>query len=567
MIVLVFGRESREIEGLKMSFGTILTMAGGLGLFLFGMELMSDSIEKVAGARLRRILEIFTTNRFMGMIVGIIFTGIIQSSSACTVMVVSFVNSGLMNLYQAAGVILGANIGTTITSQLVSFNLSKIAPLILLVGVVVMMFTKKEKVRKVAEVVVGFGILFVGLSTMSQAMANMKNEPQVVNLLMSLKNPFLATLMGFALTAIIQSSSVTVSIVLLLANQDLLPLPITLYIILGCNIGACATAMLASMTGKKDAKRAALIHLLFNIIGTVIIYIALFVAGDQIVELIKFISADNGRFVANAHTLIKITQVILLFPFTGWLVKMTYLIVPGEDQKVGYRESYQLKYIGDKVVFNPATAVVEVIKELERMASLAEENLNRAMNALITLDEEDIEEVYEVEKNINFLNHAITDYLVKINQTTLPIEDLNSLGALFHVVNDIERIGDHAENVADAARQRKEEGISISKEAQKELGDMLEMVNKIIRYAVEMFARSDESHMQEIVTLEDQVDEKERELQKKHVERLTKGECSPEAGMIFSDIVSGLERVADHATNIAFAITSEEDAEDGDTKR
>ena len=562
-----FGRESREIEGLKMSFGTILTMAGGLGLFLFGMELMSDSIEKVAGARLRRILEIFTTNRFMGMIVGIIFTGIIQSSSACTVMVVSFVNSGLMNLYQAAGVILGANIGTTITSQLVSFNLSKIAPLILLVGVVVMMFTKKEKVRKVAEVVVGFGILFVGLSTMSQAMANMKNEPQVVNLLMSLKNPFLATLMGFALTAIIQSSSVTVSIVLLLANQDLLPLPITLYIILGCNIGACATAMLASMTGKKDAKRAALIHLLFNIIGTVIIYIALFVAGDQIVELIKSISADNGRFVANAHTLIKIAQVIMLFPFTGWLVKMTYLIVPGEDQKVGYRESYQLKYIGDKVVFNPATAVVEVIKELERMASLAEENLNRAMNALITLDEEDIEEVYEVEKNINFLNHAITDYLVKINQTTLPIEDLNSLGALFHVVNDIERIGDHAENVADAARQRKEEGVSISKEAQKERGDILEVVNKIIRYAVEMFAKSDESHMQEIVTLEDQVDEKERELQKKHVERLTKGECSPEAGMIFSDIVSGLERVADHATNIAFAITTEEDAEDGDIKR
>ena len=548
-----------------MSFGTILTMAGGLGLFLFGMELMSDSIEKVAGARLRRILEIFTTNRFMGMIVGIIFTGIIQSSSACTVMVVSFVNSGLMNLYQAAGVILGANIGTTITSQLVSFNLSKIAPLILLVGVVVMMFTKKEKVRKVAEVVVGFGILFVGLSTMSQAMANMKNEPQVVNLLMSLKNPFLATLMGFALTAIIQSSSVTVSIVLLLANQDLLPLPITLYIILGCNIGACATAMLASMTGKKDAKRAALIHLLFNIIGTVIIYIALFVAGDQIVELIKSISADNGRFVANAHTLIKIAQVIMLFPFTGWLVKMTYLIVPGEDQKVGYRESYQLKYIGDKVVFNPATAVVEVVKELERMASLAEENLNRAMNALITLDEEDIEEVYEVEKNINFLNHAITDYLVKINQTTLPIEDLNSLGALFHVVNDIERIGDHAENVADAARQRKEEGVSISKEAQKELGDMLEMVNKNIRYAVEMFAKSDETHMQEIITLEDQVDEKERELQKKHVERLTKGECSPEAGMIFSDIVSGLERVADHATNIAFAITTEEEMDEGKT--
>ena len=199
------------------------------------------------------------------------------------------------------------------------------------------------------------------------------------------------------------------------------------------------------------------------------------------------------------------------------------------------------------------------------MASLANENLNRAMNALITLDEEDIEEVYEVEKNINFLNHAITDYLVKINQTTLPIEDLKSIGALFHVVNDIERIGDHAENVADAARQRKEEGISISKQAQKELGDMLEMVNKIIQYSLEMFVKSDEAHMQEVIELEDRVDEKERELQKAHVERLTKGECTPEAGMIFSDIISGLERVSDHATNIAFAIKDgEKDVDDED---
>ena len=547
--------------------GMVLGLIGGLGLFLYGMTLMSDSLEKAAGAKLRGILELFTKNRYVGIIVGVVFTAIIQSSSAATVMVVSFVNAGLMTLYQAIGVIYGANIGTTVTSQLVSFNLSQYAPVFIMAGVLMLMIFKNPTVKKAGEVVIGFGILFLGISTMSSSMGALKELPAIQNLFMSLDNRFFALLLGLVITAIVQSSSVTVSIVLLLAQQGLLPLKICFFIILGCNIGACATAMLASMTGKKDAKRAALIHLLFNIIGTVIIYIALFVAGDQIVELIKSISADNGRFVANAHTLIKIAQVIMLFPFTGWLVKMTYLIVPGEDQKVGYRESYQLKYIGDKVVFNPATAVVEVIKELERMASLAEENLNRAMNALITLDEEDIEEVYEVEKNINFLNHAITDYLVKINQTTLPIEDLNSLGALFHVVNDIERIGDHAENVADAARQRKEEGVSISKEAQKELGDMLEMVNKIIRYAVEMFAKSDESHMQEIVTLEDQVDEKERELQKKHVERLTKGECSPEAGMIFSDIVSGLERVADHATNIAFAITTEEDAEDGDIKR
>ena len=541
-----------------MNASIFLSMAGGLGLFLFGMRVMSDSIEKVAGAKLRRILEIFTTNRFTGMLVGIVFTGIIQSSSACTAMVVSFVNAGLMNLYQAAGVIFGANIGTTITSQLVSFNLSAYAPLILLVGVLIAMFVPNEKIKKFADIIIGFGVLFLGLSTMSSSMACMKDVPEVVNLLGSLRNPFMATLVGLLLTSIIQSSSVTVSIVLLLANQDLLSLHITLYIILGCNIGACSTALIASLAGKKDAKRTALIHFWFNVIGTVLLYIILFVAEEPVMKLIWAVSADKGRFVANAHTMIKIFQVLVLFPFSSLIVKLACACVPGEDKKVGYRESYQLKYIGDKVVFNPATAVVEVIKELDRMASLASENLNRAMNALITLDEEDIEEVYEVEKNINFLNHAITDYLVKINQTTLPIEDLKSLGALFHVVNDIERIGDHAENVADAAKQRKEEGISFSKDAQREMGEMLDMVNKIIQYSMDMFAKGDETHMKEVVSLENQVDAKEKELQKLHVERLTKGECTPEAGMIFSDIASGLERVADHATNIAFAIIDAE---------
>lgn len=547
-----------DLKGIReMDVSILLTMAGGLGLFLFGMELMSESIEKVAGAKLRHILEIFTTNRFAGMIVGIAFTGIIQSSSACTAMVVSFVNAGLMDLYQAAGVIFGANIGTTVTSQLVSFNLSEIAPIILLAGVVVMMFAPRENIKQFAEVIVGFGILFVGLSTMSQAMANMKSDPYVVGLLSSLRNPFLATLMGMVITSIIQSSSVTVSIVLLLAQQGLLELPICIYIILGCNIGACTTALLASLTGKKDAKRAALIHFWFNVIGTALLYVILAFAMEPVVRVISSISADNGRFVANAHTIIKIFQVIVLFPFSNLIVKLAIRCVPGEDRKVGYRESYQLKYIGNKVIFNPATAVVEAIKELDRMASLASENLNRAMNALITLDEEDIQEVYEVEKNIDFLNHAITDYLVKINQTTLPIEDRKSLGALFHVVNDIERIGDHAENIADAAIQRRDNGATISKKAQRELGEMLDMVNRTIQYAIEMFVKSDEAHMKDIIELEDQVDEKERELQQAHVDRLTRGECTPEAGMIFSDVVSGLERVADHATNIAFAIIEE----------
>lgn len=548
-----------------MNANIFLSLAGGLGLFLFGMRVMSDSIEKVAGAKLRRILEIFTTNRFSGMMVGIVFTAIIQSSSACTAMVVSFVNAGLMNLYQAAGIIFGANIGTTVTPLLVSLNLSAYAPLILLVGVLIVMFCKNEKIRKFADIIIGFGVLFLGLSTMSSSMAGMRDVPEIVNLLSSLKTPFLATLVGLLLTTVIQSSSVTVSIVLLLANQDLLDLSIALYIVLGCNIGACTTALLASLAGKKDAKRAALIHFWFNVIGTAILYVVLFAAREPVMDLLWAISSDKGRFVANAHTLIKIFQVIVLFPFAKGIVRLSCMCVPGEDKKVNYRESYQLEYIGEKVVFNPATAVVGVIKELDRMATLASENLNRAMNALVTLDEGDIGEVYEVEKNINFLNHAITDYLVKITQTTLPVEDLKSLGALFHVVNDIERIGDHAENVADAARLRAETGLVISKDALRELGELLDMVNELIGYSVDMFVRSDESHMQDVIMLEDRVDEKEKEMQRSHVQRLTSGECSPQAGMLFSDIASGLERVADHATNIAFSIiTAEKEAEAGE---
>ena len=394
---------------------------------------------------------------------------------------------------------------------------------------------------------------------MSSAMNGVKDMPQLVDVLTGMNNGLLAIFVGVALTAIIQSSSVTVSIVLLMCSQGLLTLDICLYIILGCNIGSCATALLASLTGKKDAKRAAMIHFLFNVIGTAIIYVLYIFGIDYFIELLMKISHGNmGRCVANAHTIIKVFQVIILFPFSKWLVKLTYFFIPGDDEKVSYRENLQLKYIGDKVVFYPATAVVDVIKELDRMAALASENLNRAMNALITLDEEDIEEVYVVENNINFLNHSITAYLVKISRTTLPIEDMKSIGALFHVANDIERIGDHAENVAECAKRRKESDTTFSKEAQKELGDMLNMVNTIVRFSIEMFSHNSEEHLQDILNLEEAIDEKERELQRRHVERLTRKECTPEAGMLFSDIVSGLERVADHATNIAFSILDED---------
>ncbi|MBO4903431.1 MAG: Na/Pi cotransporter family protein [Lachnospiraceae bacterium] len=538
-----------------MITGIIMSLAGGLSLFLFGMHVMSEGIEKAAGAKMRSILEFFTTNRFTGMIVGLFFTAVIQSSSACTALVVAFVNSNLMTLTQAVGVIFGSNIGTTVTSQLVSFNLSAYAPAISLVGVICLLFIKKPFVKKIGEVLIGFGVLFMGLTNMKDAMSGIKEMPVIANAFTSLTSPFLAVLLGLVITTIVQSSSVTVSITLLMASQGLLGLPICLYIILGCNIGACSTAMLASLSGNKMAKRAALIHLLFNVFGTIVMFIILEFAMDYVVYGIEAISGtDMGRCVANAHTIFKIFQVLILFPFGGGLVKLTYILVPGEDEKIGYRANMQLKYIGGKNIFSPATAVVEVVKELDRMATLASENLNRAMNALITLDEEDIEEAYAVEQNINYLNKEITHYLVKISQTNLPVEDAKSIGALFHVVNDIERIGDHAENAADAAKQRQKDGSSFSPAAMREMGELLDMVNTIIRFAIEMFVNNDETHLHDVQNLEEAIDEKEREIQQAHVERMANGTCSAEAGMIFSDIISGLERVADHAVNIAFCM-------------
>ena len=536
-----------------MEISVIVSLMGGLGLFLLGMKQMSDGLEKAAGAKMRSILEAVTTNRILGTLVGILFCAVIQSSSATTVMVVSFVNAGMMTLYQAAGVIMGANIGTTVTSQLVSFNLSAYAPVFLFVGVLMTQFVKNDRVKKIGEVVLGFGVLFMGLSVMSGSMSSLKDSPQVANLLGGLTSPILGVLMGTVITAIIQSSSVTVSIVLLMAQQGLLELPICFYIILGCNIGACMSAMLASLSGKKDAKRAALIHLFFNIIGTIIMYIVLTVAGGLVLDIILKSSGSNpGRCVANAHTLFKICQVIVLLPFTRWIVELTYLAVPGEEKTED--TEYQLYYIGKTAMFSPTTAVIEAVMELEHMGALAYENLNRALDALIDLDEKKIKKVYAVEKQINYMNHAITSYLVRIGQMTLPIDDSKSIGALFHVVNDIERIGDHAENLADSARNRIRDNISFSGDGLEELTKISDKDNTLLEYSIDMFAHNSREHMRDIMDLENEIDEMERQFQKNHVERLTKNECTAASGMIFSDAISGFERVADHATNIAYAL-------------
>ena len=537
--------------------GMVLGLIGGLGLFLYGMTLMSDSLEKAAGAKLRGILELFTKNRYVGIIVGIVFTAIIQSSSAATVMVVSFVNAGLMTLYQAIGVIYGANIGTTVTSQLVSFNLSQYAPVFIMVGVLMLMIFKNPTVKKAGEVVIGFGILFLGISTMSSSMGALKELPAIQNLFMSLDNRFFALLLGLIITAIVQSSSVTVSIVLLLAQQGLLPLKICFFIILGCNIGACMSAMLASLSVKKNAKRAALIHLLFNIIGSIIMAIILLIGSDWIEALIMHISGGNlGRCVANTHTIFKVFQVIILMPFMSWIVKLTYLIVPGDDNDA--QDEYEMKYIGDGDRLSSATAIPQVCSEINHMGEIAISNLENALDALLTKDDKAAKEVFEVEKRIDYMNKEITDYLVKANQISLPVGDRKKLGALFHVVSDIERVGDHAENIAEDVEELIDMKEDINGMAGDEIRKMQEMTVKILHLSMDMFNLEDDSHLQDILDLENAIDEKERELQNPHVKCLTAGECTAQVGMMFSDLASNLERVADHATNIAFSILEED---------
>lgn len=537
------------------------SLVGGLGLFLYGMKLMSEGLEKSAGAKMRGILEFFTKNRFIGMLVGILFTAIVQSSSATTVMVVSFVNSGLMTLLQATGVILGANIGTTVTSQLIAFNLSEVAPLFVMLGVIMVMFCKKNGVKRAGEVVLGFGILFMGLSGMSSAMSTLKESPYIVEVLSSLDNAGMGVLVGFIITAILQSSSATVGIVLLMASQGLLQFQICFFLILGCNMGSCVSALLASIGGKKDAKRAAWIHFLFNIIGSAIIFAVLMVAVDPIAEGILAMSGGKlARAVANAHTLIKVVEVVLLFPFMSYVVKLTYKIVPGKDKQA--EDEFSLKYIGNNHMVVANTAISTGILEIEHMGQMAIENLKESMDSLCNKKEEKIAAVYRREKYINFLNRKITDYLVKVNELDLPLEDKKILGGLFHVVNDIERIGDHAENFANSAEECFQNNLDISDKGREQLREMTDNVLKILEYAIEMFTKKNQDHMQEILELEDMIDMKERKLQRSHVKRLTANTCTPEAGMVFSDTVSGLERIADHATNIAFAILKPDEHEE-----
>ncbi|MBC8562924.1 Na/Pi cotransporter family protein [Jutongia huaianensis] len=552
----------------------ILNVIAGLGMFLYGMKLMGDGLQKVAGDKMRGILETLTKTRFSALIVGIIFTGVIQSSNAATVMVVSFVNAGLMNLSQAIGVIFGANIGTTVTGQLLSLDMSKYAPVILLVGVIMVMFMQHPMVKKFGEVIVGFGILFIGMGTMSSAVGIVKDAPLVTSTLGQLSNPFLCVFFGFAVTSILQSSSATVGILIALCGQGVVDIHHVFFMILGCNIGACISAVLTSLSGNKMAKRAACLHLSFNVLGSVLMFIVLVLGSNGVEHLLHIMTEHtctqpdqmvNGvnvflqREVANTHTMFKVVQVAVFFFLSPLLIKLSYILIPGEDQEEEAASTApELAYIGGHNVYNPTTAVPTGICEIVRMGNIAQENMEKAMDALLHKDENLIAEVYQTEITIDYLNTEITNYLVQINTLSLPVADRKMLGGLFHVVNDIERIGDHAENIADFAKTCIDQELTFSEEAVQELKDMLDDTCEILSLALNMFSHNSEEHLQEILDLENEIDDMERQLQNNHIVRLTSDKCQAHAGMIFTDVVSGLERIADHSTNIAFSILKDD---------
>lgn len=533
-------------------------LMSGLALFLFGMKFMSDSLQRAAGDRMRVILNKFTKNKVVAVLFGALFTAVIQSSGATTVMEVSFVNAGLMTLEQSVGITFGANIGTTITSQLVSLKLTAVAPYIIFIGAMMMTFGKRPIWKKISEIIFGFGALFLGINSMTSALGMIPNFPSIMHFFSYLSNPLIALLVGLVFTVIVQSSSVTVSVLVLLADSGLVGLGSCLYFILGANIGSCTPALMAGMHANSEAKRTAMVHLLFNVLGMIVISIILLFAMDPVTNLIASINGpDNAkRFVANADTIFKTFQALIFLPISGQIVKLTKLFVKDDSKEVA-ENAMKLEYIGKGNRFQEQTAIIDTVREISRMAELAKENMIDSMDGLLDMKELDMEKIRKREKTIDFLSDKITDYMVEMNRYELPYSDSGRLGGLFHVVIDLERIGDHAVNIAEDAIRKRDQKLAFTEGGLRDLKYMYAKVIELYDKCINMFVTEDKSDIETIIALENEVDQLEIDLQDHHISRLSKGKCSVEIGLVFTDTVIALERVADHATNVAYSLFRE----------
>ncbi|CUO50481.1 Na/Pi cotransporter family protein [Clostridium paraputrificum] len=525
----------------------IMKLMGGLGLFIYGMKLMGDGLENAAGDGLKKILEKVTSNPIKAVLVGAIVTAVIQSSSATTVMVVGFVNAGLMNLTQATGIIMGANIGTTITAQLVSFKLDQIAPLFVFLGTIMVMFARGKKRKDIGNIVLGFGILFTGMGIMSGAMKPLTSSPVFEQLIVTIgDNWLIGVIAGATITAILQSSSATTGILVALATAGAINIQVALPIIFGCNIGTCITAIIASIGANKTAHKAAAIHLIFNIVGTIIFLPFLGLLGVAVTKM----SPDVSRQIANAHTVFNIVNTMLLLPFSKYLIVIVNKIIPGEDEE----EKAGPKYIDDRLLETPVIAAGQVIKETIRMANKAKKNLELSMDAFSNQDEKLVEKVYENEKIINILEESITTYLVKLAKCEMSDREKDIVASTFHVINDIERIGDHAENVADLASQRINRDLSYSSDAMEELYEIYNYTVNALEISIESYANRDVEKARSIRAIESRINSSQKKFRDKHIKRLYDGKCNAYAGAIFLDLISNFERIGDHSTNIAESV-------------
>lgn len=530
----------------KARMAIVVGLFGGLGLFLLGMQLMAEGLQKAAGERMRRILALFTSRRLTAVLTGTAVTALLQSSSTTTVMIVGFVNSGLMTLAQAVGTIMGANIGTTITAQIVSFNIYSLAFPLIGAGSILYYFSKKKLYRYGGLGALGFGILLLGLSTMSDSVGPLRSYKPFLDLLVTLgKRPFLGILAGMLFTIVVQSSSATTGLVIAFSWQGILNLPAGLALIVGANLGTCITVILASIGTTVTARRAALSHVLFNTFGVILFIIF----RGPFTNLVLLSGETVARQIANAHTLFNVFTTIILFPLVPYFVKVVTLLVKGEDT-IGEMKP---RYLDDRLIETPA-AVLQAQKEAVRMGELALDMVDESFRAFVQGHVEKLSQVNQWEQVVNSLEKAITAYLAKANQYPMDEGQARAVTNLMHIINDVERIADHAINLVELAELKDSGHLSLSEAATEDLQSMYDVVMRISREAVATLANNDMKRARSLVAEDDQVDELEKHYRENHIQRINQGLCQPEIGVLFLDAVSNLERIADHANNIAEAV-------------
>lgn len=535
-------------------FSIIIPFVGGLGMFIYGMQIMAQGLENAAGSKMKSLLEALTRNKFMGVMLGALITAVIQSSSATSVMVVGFVNAGIMNLSQAMGVIMGANIGTTVTGWLVSavewakfLSPANLAPIAIMAGVIVMLTGNRRSTKDVSSIIIGFGVLFVGITTMSAAVAPLKESEAFRSIFVTLgSNPFLGILAGTLVTAVIQSSSASVGILQSLAAAGLVPFDAAVYIIMGQNIGTCVTAIMSSIGAKKTAKTAAAMHLLFNIIGTVIFSIVAIVLFEVV-----FPEAGNGMItqtqISSVHTIFNIGTTVLLFPFSDLIIKLAKKL-----QKADETTSDESKVLLDeRMLETPGIALESAVSEIARMGKIVERSLSKAQTVMFTRDYQQILEIKEEEEIVDRLCSGITGYLVKLSSLALNEKEHKHVASLLQTLSDMERISDYCENISEYAEAMTEHKAEFTELGKQDLSEMFSVCYDSYKYALAAFADNDKEVAMKVIERESQADDLEIKLRSEHMMRLASNQCNTDAGILFLDALVGLERISDHSRNIA----------------